>query len=132
MEGPGREEKPKKPRREKPPKPPKPEEQTLEQILGGKGSQTWDRFWKTVQAWNRDKIPAPKSVAIAWLKACTKASAKDIYLAALHYRDQFMPPIRPADETHFMRSPLVWLEEEGWNTELVAMQTPELDEAANA
>ena len=125
-------EKPKKPKREKPAKPKKPEDQSLEQILGGKGSQTWERFWKTLNVWPRDKNPAPKTTALAWLKACEKADAKNIYVAALHYRDQFLPPIREADETHFMRSPVVWLNEEGWNTELQALEEPELAEAANA
>lgn len=127
----GKPEKPLKPKRERAPKPPKPEDQTLDQILGGKGSQTCERFWKTVGAWNRDKIPAPKRVARAWLVACAKADPKLIYLAALHYRDEFLPPARPSDETRFMKSPLEWLEQEAWNVELRAMEQPELAEAAN-
>lgn len=126
--------KPKKPTRVKAPKPLNPEDKTLEEILEGKGSQTWDRFWKTVGAWNRDKIPSPKRVARAWLAACLKADPKLIYLAALHYRDEFLPPIRSADETRFMKSPLEWLEQEAWNVELQAMEQAgaQLLEAANA
>ena len=103
-----------------------PLERSLEEILGGKGSQTWERFWKTVGCWPRDKVPAPKRVAAAWLTACEKEDPKRIYLAALHYRDEFLRPNPrpggpPVDETRFMRSPLEWLEQEGWVTELVAI-----------
>ena len=113
-----------------------PLERSLEEILGGKGSQTWERFWKTVGCWPRDKVPAPKRVAAAWLAACEKEDPRRIYLAALHYRDEFLranprPGGPPVDETRFMRSPLEWLEQEGWVTELVAIDaaqppTPEV------
>jgi uncharacterized protein YdaU (DUF1376 family) len=119
-------EKPKKAKREKPKDP---EDQSLEEILGGKTGIAWERFWKTMQVWNRDKLFAPKKLARAWLKACTKADAKLIYVAALSYRDEFLAEKRGKDETQFMKNPLEWLEEEGWTVQGVE---PELAEAANA
>lgn len=102
------------------------ETQPLEVLLGGKGSQTWDRYWRTMGVWPREKNPAPKRTAAAWLEACKRQAPTDIYRAALHYRDEFLPPRRKADETHFMRSPLEWLEQEGWLTELQALEAQEV------
>lgn len=100
--------------------------QPLEVLLGGKGSQTWDRYWRTMGVWPREKNPAPKRTAMAWLEACKRQAPADIYRAALHYRDEFLPPRRKADETQFMRSPLEWLEQEGWLTELQALEAKEV------
>lgn len=115
--------KPKRKAREKQ----KTQEPSLEEILGGRESLTWERFWKTATVWNRDKIFAPKRLAQAWIEACAKEDPKTIYLAALHYRDEFLPAKRGKDETHFMKNPLEWLNEEGWSAHVGAIQ-----EAANA
>lgn len=103
----------------------KPESKSLTGILGGKGSQAWERFWKFVAIWGRDKVPAPKTLAIALLAAFEKEEPKNIYIAGLHYRDEFLPPRRARDETQFMKSPLAWLEEEAWHVELQAIEKEE-------
>jgi len=107
-------------------KPAKKAEPSLQEILGGKGSQTWERFWKMVAVWGRDKVPAPKALAHAWLAACEKDEPRSIYLAALHYRDEFLPPKKKTEETQFMKSPLAWLQEEAWNVELQALALEEV------
>jgi uncharacterized protein YdaU (DUF1376 family) len=113
--------------KEKPPreKKPKPETERLEDILGGKDSKNWERFWKFVAIWGRDKVPAPKKLAVALLAAFSKAEPKEIYSGGLHYRDEFLPPNRKQDETQFMKSPLAWLEEEAWIVELHDMESKE-------
>ena len=99
-------EKPKKPKREKPKKP---TDQSLEEILGGKGSEAWECFWETLNAWGREKIFSPKKIAIAWKKACESVDRKVILAAAIGYRDSFA-----ADKRQYMRNPLDWLEGEAW------------------
>lgn len=99
---------------ELPASPSLPAEPTLEEMLGGKDSQTYSRYWKTMKCWPSDKNYAPKQTAKAWLKACEKTDAKTIYFAAQNYRDLFLPPKRPTDECRFMKNPLTWLQEEAW------------------
>ena len=115
-----------KPKTKKAPKEPK-ADPSLDELLGGKTSKTWERFWKTMGVWNRDKLPAPKKLAVVWLAACNRADPREIYRGALSYRERFMPPARASDESRFMRSPLVWLEEDGWLSETVAMELENAD-----
>jgi len=96
----------------------KPEEETLESILGPKDSQNCIRFWKFAGIWPKDRNPGPKSLARAWNHACTLDEPVNIYHGALNYRDGFLPPKRDKDETQFMKAPLTWLQEEGWQAQL--------------
>lgn len=113
---------PAKAKKARPVKSPKPETQRLDEILGGKGSQNFTRYWKFAGIWNPEKNPSPKALALEWNRTCAKENPKAVYLAALNYRERFEPPARPADETRFMKSPLAWLQEEGWKVELQAAE----------
>jgi len=95
---------------------PDPIDPSLTEIIGEKGSQTNIRYWKMMKVWPAEKNHSPKLTAQAWVRACEKEDPKTIYCAALAYRDCFLPPKRKKDETQFMKSPLVWLKEEGWHS----------------
>ena len=96
----------------------KPEDESLDSILGGRDSQNYVRFWKFASIWPKDRNPGPKSLARAWNAACAKDEPVNIYHGALNYRDGFLPPRRDKDETQFMKAPLTWLQEEGWQAQL--------------
>jgi hypothetical protein len=91
-----------------------PAEPSLEEILGGRDSQTWTRYWKTMACWPQDKNHAPKRTAQVWLEKCAKTDPKTIYIAAMNYRDLFLPPKRPLDESRFMKGPETWLRDEAY------------------
>ena len=101
-------------------------EQTLAEILGGGASPTYNRYWKLMGVWPKDKNPAPRVTARAWLDACKRTDPLKIFMAAVSYRDRYLPPHKDADETRYMKSPLVWLREEGYEAEIVALENPEL------
>jgi hypothetical protein len=101
-------------------------EPTLDEILGGRDSKNAERFWKFAGIWPKERNPAPKSLARAWNAACARDEPVRIYHGALNYRDGFLPPRREKDETQFMKAPLAWLQEEGWQAQI------ETKEATNA
>lgn len=99
-------------------------DQSLEEILQGRDSKTWERYWKLIGLWDASKNPAPKRTAHAFVKVMEKFKGRElaIYYAACAYQERFVPPARATDETRFMKNVLTWLEEEAWENEPQAIR----------
>lgn len=109
------------------PKPAAAPEPSLEEILGGKGSKNWERYWKLAQLWPSEKNPAPKRSARAFLKAMEQMQGKEpaVYWAAQAYREKHEDPTGRDDRTRFMKLFETWLAEEGWQAEREVMREAE-------
>jgi hypothetical protein len=97
-----------------------PHEPTLEELIGPKDSQTNRRYWKTMKCWPAEKNRSPLATAKAWLFV-TKGDNEqeiEIFKAANLYRERFLPPKKPKDETCYMTGPLEWLTQGAWNNTL--------------
>lgn len=87
---------------------PQKDEETIFTILDCEyGDPGYRAFWTFCQVWPQDKNPMPKATAKAWVKALEKAPAKDIYRAALQYRED--------KEPKYMVNIAKWLDNEGWS-----------------
>jgi hypothetical protein len=114
--------KPKPKRARGKPKPEQPPE-SLDDILGGRHSLTYERYWKFVKIWPGDKNPAPKHTARAFVEACQKETPQRLCQAALNYQARF-----PESERRYMKNPLAWLTEEAWHNETTDLDNPEYKE----
>lgn len=113
---------PRKPRKAKVEKPAEP---SLEEILGGKDSKTWERYWRLAALWLQEKNPKPKDTARALLEAFAKDEPKTIYKGALAFSEPFQPVNgHQPDRRQFMPQLAAWLRGEGWKVALNQQPNP--------
>lgn len=103
----GRQSKPKAPAK-------KQDEMSLADMLDGRESRTWIRFWKFCELWPREKNPKPKTTAALFVKALSQVKPQALYAAALEYSSKFQINTRGSDQSAYMIGVAEWLKNESW------------------